>query len=514
MRRSLLLGWGCVCGMMLFAQEDPVLMRINGTEVSRSEFEYFYHRHTSNSGMKTTPDSYVELFVNQKLKAAAARAAGLDTVSAFRKQQNVFRSSFLKSYLTDERLTDSCARAYYNKVKTNGHSGQVQIMQIFKSLPQTITSRCLEAERTRMDSIYQVINSQSGIDFSHLVEQLSDDKRCVWLESLQSTSELEDIAFSLSKGEVSKPFLTPAGIHIVKVVDQKAHPSYEESADKLSEKVKRVWGLDKGTEGIVEKLKKQYQYTANSAGIEELLNNGETEKTLFVIDGKAFTGEMFKRFSSSHPQSTKRQLANYVAKSILDYESRNLETKHPEIQYAIRENEENALVSQLTFQKIESPIDNDRAALITFFKFHQSDYRWNSPRYKGAVLHCADKKTAKQVKKLLKKVPEREWTETVRKTFNSSGAEKVKVEQGIFADGDNKYIDKLVFKHGGFEPITSYPFTIVVGKKMKGPDDYRMVIDQLKKDYRNYLDACWTRELRGTGKVEINQEVLKTVNND
>ena len=48
----------------------------------------------------------------------------------------------------------------------------------------------------------------------------------------------------------------------------------------------------------------------------------------------------------------------------------------------------------------------------------------------------------------------------------------------------------------------------------KGPDDYREVIDRVRKDYRSYLDTCWMRELSESGKVEINQEVLKTVNNN
>ena len=49
---------------------------------------------------------------------------------------------------------------------------------------------------------------------------------------------------------------------------------------------------------------------------------------------------------------------------------------------------------------------------------------------------------------------------------------------------------------------------------MKGPDDYREVIDRVRKDYRSYLNAFWMRELQDFGKVEINQEVLKTVNNN
>ena len=223
---------------------------------------------------------------------------------------------------------------------------------------------------------------------------------------------------------------------------------------------------------------------------------------------------MFKRFASSHPQAVKRQLNGFIAKSLLDYESQHMERKHPELRYTLQEYAEKCLAEEIVHQKVDLLAVNDRAGLATYFKFHSSDYRWEHPRYKGVVLHCADKKTAKRAKKLLKKVPENEWKDILRKTFNTSGAETIKIEQGIFADGDNKYIDKLVFKKGRIDPVVSYPFTITVGKKQKGPEDYREVIDQVRKDYRNYLNAYWERELRESGKVEINQEVLKTVNNN
>ena len=198
----------------------------------------------------------------------------------------------------------------------------------------------------------------------------------------------------------------------------------------------------------------------------------------------------------------------------MDYESQHMERKHPELRYTLQEYAEKCLAEEIVHQKVDLPAVNDRAGLATYFKFHSSDYRWESPRYRGVVLHCVDKKTAKQAKKMLKKVPEKEWADKLRQTFNTSGEEKIQVEQGIFADGDNKYIDKLVFKKGDFDPLMSYTFTIVVGEKMKGPDDYREVIDRVRKDYRSYLDTCWMRELSESGKVEINQEVLKTVNNN
>ena len=70
---------------------------------------------------------------------------------------------------------------------------------------------------------------------------------------------------------------------------------------------------------------------------------------------------MFTQFASSHPQAAKRQLEGFIAKSLLDYESRNIDKKHPEIRIALRESDENYLVKEITRQKIELPAINDRA---------------------------------------------------------------------------------------------------------------------------------------------------------
>ena len=61
--------------------------------------------------------------------------------------------------------------------------------------------------------------------------------------------------------------------------------------------------------------------------MEELLTKGRTEQNLFTIDGQAYTGAMFTQFASSHPQAAKRQLEGFIAKSLLDYESRNIDKK-------------------------------------------------------------------------------------------------------------------------------------------------------------------------------------------
>lgn len=83
MKRSLLLGCISLFVVVAFAREDPVLMRVNGREILRSEFEYAYHRYAERSNVELSPKEYAALFVQSKLKVEAARAAGLDTTSVF-----------------------------------------------------------------------------------------------------------------------------------------------------------------------------------------------------------------------------------------------------------------------------------------------------------------------------------------------------------------------------------------------------------------------------------------------
>ncbi|WP_302609565.1 peptidylprolyl isomerase, partial [uncultured Bacteroides sp.] len=209
MKRSLLFGCVCCFALSAFAQEDAVLMRVDGREIARSEFEYSYRNSTVGEGARLSLKEYALLFARTIQKVEAAKAAGLDTTSAFRKQHEVARARLAETYLTDKPVMDSCARVQYQRMRLKTRNAQVQVMQIFRYLPQTITARLLEAQKNRMDSIYRAIQNQPGTDFSQWVERYSDDKQPRWIESLQTTAEFEEVAFTLSEGEISPPFFTP-----------------------------------------------------------------------------------------------------------------------------------------------------------------------------------------------------------------------------------------------------------------------------------------------------------------
>lgn len=502
--------WVCVA----MAQQDPVLMRINDKNIFRSEFEYFLQQKQPSADKTQKLNFYLDLFIANKLKAAAAAATGVSVNKSFREAQLAYRQQLIKSYLTDEVAEEESVRQLYDRMKSAVRTGKVQVMQIYRHLSQSLTPRNLQDIQLQMESIYQTVKNDPNVDFTALVQQYSEDKELTWVSWLQTSEEFENIIFSMSKGEVSRPFLTPQGIHIVKVIEQKEFPSFEDNREALMRTLTRSYQVDKGTKAFVNKLKDVYHYTPYMDGLEELWTKGSTLKPLFSLDGQEYDGIQFKQFAESHPVEVKKQLDMFVMKTVLDYENSKLEEKHPDFRLKLQDHDDQMLASAVSDTGVHKVTLADSVALKNYFSEHRSKYAWEAPRYKGIVLYGINKKLGKQARKLLKELPPYMWKDAIRLNYNlNSTLPLVHIEQGVFAEGDNEFIDKMVFKKGDTPQTKSYPFTAVLGEKQKGPVYYREVLDELIADYQNHLDLQWAERLRVSSEVEINQEVLKTVNN-
>lgn len=84
--------------------------------------------------------------------------------------------------------------------------------------------------------------------------------------------------------------------------------------DKIIRCQTRRHGMDKGTRAFVDKLKKEYHYMPDKAGIDELLAKGSTSRVLFTLDGKAYGGKEFAGFAAVYPAGTHRQLEAFTVK--------------------------------------------------------------------------------------------------------------------------------------------------------------------------------------------------------
>jgi peptidyl-prolyl cis-trans isomerase SurA len=321
-------------------------------------------------------------------KVEAARAIGIDTTAAFRKRQAAHREALLCSRLADLRTTET----------DDIPRKRVRILQILRRLPQHIGSVRLEREKAAMDSLYQTLGGADDATYLRLAKSHSDDTCSQWIAPAETVAEVERVAFALRPGEVSPPFLSPEGIHIVKLLERES-PSARHAEE----------GIAPAT---VERLKAKHHYLPQADAMAEARQTGHTEQTLFTIDGRPYSGALFDKFSSSHPRPASWRLDAFVLKSLLDAERDALENQDPEFLQTLRTADEKYLVDEVTRIKVEEPAENDHAGQADYFRRYIKDYPLN-------------KKTAKRVKKLLKKRSKTKWEEALAETLPEAEAKAV-----------------------------------------------------------------------------------------
>ena len=136
-------------------------------------------------------------------------------------------------------VSDAEVQEYYEKNKTEvfPESKKVKIRQIFFAVPE------LESERAsveaRAEHVYQRITE--GDDFEMMAMEYSEGPNrsfggdLGYISRGTALKEIEDTAESLSLGEVSRPFWSAAGLHIIKVEDRVAGGNLEKVKDGFKE---------------------------------------------------------------------------------------------------------------------------------------------------------------------------------------------------------------------------------------------------------------------------------------
>ncbi|EJX01276.1 PPIC-type PPIASE domain protein [gut metagenome] len=419
-------------------------------------------------------------------KLAEAKRLGLDTLPMFRDCLEMYRKQLAyKHWMPSERS------------ETISQEPRVKIRQVLFSLPQNLSMYRVQQAQLRMDSLAAAL--AHGMLFEDCVKRFSDEKQDRWIGRLEVSAELEEVAFGLQPGEVSKPFFTPEGICLVKVLDRRVFPVDRQK--QACEKTRQKW---------VDELKTNYQFTAYASAMNQWLSSGKAVGNLFSLRGRVYTAVELKRFANSYPAGRLKQLDAFIQKSVLDLAYATMEEDDPSVSSALQEYGDSLLVREVCKRKLEAEGLCNEDALQTYFAMHQAKYQWKTPHYHAVVIHATNKRVAKQVRKFFKNLSPNEWKEAVRLIFDAQKQSEVLVEEGVFASGDNIYVDDVFFKRKRALPIVSHPITKVVGKEMKGPLDYREVRAEVWRDLLADFEKRWMDESKYS-MVEIHQEVLKTV---
>lgn len=464
--------WALLLGCMLWAQDDPIVMRINGKPVTRSEFEYSLNKNNtiSNADRKTV-DEYVDMFVNYRLKVEAALDARLDTLSTFQKEFRMYRDQQIRPLLLDSTVWETSIREEYNRYAAFiGEKGLVKPAHIFIRVNQKATKTEQNAAKARIDSIYNMLNL--GVDFAFLAKDCSEDVatgrkggEIGWIAPKQTLKEFEDIAYGLNVGEYSKPFLSTIGYHIVLLKDKKPVQPYEDLRDEIA------------------------IYLERNGRRDALLT--QTIDSLAKVEG-----------------------ANVTAEDVMDREAEKYSSLNPELKYLIKEYHDGLLLYEICQRQIWDKAATDTLGIERYFEKNKKKYAYKEPHFAGIVYQCREKNQLKQVRKLLKKYPETQWVTAIRTTFNTDSVSQVRVEKKVFKKGDNARVDYLIFKTKKEPKLNkTYPYYDAYGRMLKkAPKYWTDVRSEVVSDYQDYMEQEFVKQLRNKYRVELYEKVLKTVN--
>lgn len=450
---------------------DPTIMTINGKDVPRSEFEYSYNKNNSETVVdKKSVDEYIDLFVNYKLKVMAAEEAGIDTTKAFRDEFRMYRDQQIRPSFINDNDVEREARTIYEdtRKRIDGNGGLVRPRHILVSLKQNATKAQSDSALVRADSIYNALIK--GADFAELAQRCSNDKGSArrggdlsWVQRGYMVKEFEDAIFAMKPGEISKPILSPFGYHIIKVEAKQNFFPY----DTVRADIHRF---------------------IESRGLRERIISQN-------IDSIA---------KHSVPQCTPEDIINRRADEMT--------AADPALKNLIREYHDGLLLYEISNRTVWDKAAKDEKGLAAYFKKNRKRYKWEQPRFKGIAYWVKQEGDVEAVKKSLKNIPFEKWAERLRKEFNDSTI-RIKVVKGIFREGDNALIDKVVFaKDTTVADVKDFPISATYGEKLKAPKTYNDVRELVVADYQEQLEKAWIEALRKRYTVIVNKDVLSTVN--
>lgn len=640
--KKLIFVFTLLVSMQISAQNDSILMTINGVKVTKSEFEYIYNKNNKNNNIdKKSLDEYLEMFINFKLKVIEAEEQKLDTIASFKRELASYRRQLATPYLTDiayeenlykeayDHFKQDCEVSHilirvsddalpadtlkaYNKAldirkrlqkedfgkvayetsedksakQNKGYIGYCTAMQVLwpfekamYTLPLNEVSMPVRTslgyhlikvhnrrpaigqvhayhimkicnknmtEEEQKNAYNQILEIKSrldkGEDFSTLAKEYSDDKQTAkrggdlsWFGVGRMVVPFEKAAFALKPGEISDPVKTNFGWHIIKVVDKRqVEPFEKKKAD-----IQKIMRYDNtrshaAKTSFINKLKKEYNYQENTAYCDTLntiFSKYPNDKNAIGLELKNLKGDICsfadKKISAiefgyycmlMHNDSSivdcKDYFDSFVDLEMTRYEDTQLEKKYPEFANLMNEYHDGILLFNISTKEVWEKALTDTAGITEFFNNNIKNYQWKEPRYKGIIALCKDNKTAKSVKRLIKKLDFDSLKHYINENINNDSTTFVTVEKGIWKKGDNKLIDHKIFNAELDEKDINpnLPKIVIVGKNLNlTPEEYTDVKGKVIADYQKYLEDKWVESLRNKSQIIINKDVLSTI---
>jgi len=395
----------------------------------------------------------------------------------------------------------------------------------------------------RINQIYEKL--QSGERFESLAKQFSDDKSSApkggvlnaFTGGQLSSKEFEDVAFSLeNEGDLSEPFKTDYGWHIIKLINKEGVQPFEKVENEFRNKVRRDSRSKLIQSAMTDKLIVQYDVKVDNEALayfksligEDYLKQAweipadlPSEKNFVTIKDTTLNYYDFAKYLSTKQRNynnknvspdriIKTEFEMFLEQNLMSYKEGHLEEENKEYAQVLGEYRDGLLLFDLMEQEVWNKASKDSLGLTQFYEDNKSDYQWQK-RAVGTLFSGSSRKDMTEVRKMLKKsdsiqevvnlLDEKEMVGIIHTTNTFDTDNQQLPEDFNFKKGISK-----VFEHNDSFHVLSVDTILPAGQKT--------LIEargQVVSDYQIQLEDEWMASLKNRYDVSINQEVLNEI---
>lgn len=347
---------------------------------------------------------------------------------------------------------------------------EVKASHIMKMTPRGESDSVVAAKKALIDSIAAIVTAEN---FAEVAKAESDDRGSSarggdlgWFGKGMMVKPFEDAAFALEVGQISAPFQTMYGWHILYKEGERSIQPLDSIRSQVERQVLRDERAKEADKSFIRKTRAEYNLPAE------------------------MSDEEVKAYADEH-----------------------LEEKYPELRNLVQEYHDGILLFEVSLREVWDKAAKDTAGLEQFFAANKKKYTWDAPHFKGWLLQCKDKNSAKAAQAIIKSADPDSVKSYIAHRINQDSVTYVKAQRGLWEQGKNAAVDKygLKIKKAEFTPNEQLPYVVCVGKKLKAPATWDDEKGKVTTDYQDFLEKAWIEKLRAKYPVVINEDVWQSI---
>lgn len=421
--------------------------------------------------------------------------------------------------------------------------GRWKVAQILLAFPPGASSEQERIVKTNADELYNEL--AKGADFSEMAKKHSEDKLTYLtggempeFGSGKYEASFENEVLKLKKdGDLSRPFSSPFGYHILKRISQTPTSTSKNDASymyELKQKVMQNERANTARDIFVKTVVKQLGYKKSAAvkdadlfryadsmnantTIATIQKSPISSKIIFSFNNSPIKGSDWLNFVKDYKSSelykneTGKDLLNkYIEIAALEIYKKHLEEYNPEFNYQLQEFKEGNMLFEIMERNVWSSAAADSVGLLNQYNKNKTKYLW--PESANAIVFsCNNKVTAEEAATALKKG--KHW-----KDITDSSYGKIQSDSGRYELAQIPIASGVSIKEGLIsEPlvnITDGSASFVKVLKLY-PANQQRSFDEARglviNDYQMALEEKWIEALKKKYPVKVNEQVLMSM---